>query len=372
MARKGQPWLIDNDFAQFQYERTRKAAAAIINADPHDIALISSVGYGVATAAKIVSVPRGSRVLVLHDDHSSVVLEWITRATDGAFTVETVRPPDNHDWTSAVLAAVARPGAAPLAIVSISSVHWADGVALDMSPIARTIRAHGAILLIDATQSAGVIDLDVRILDPDFVVFPSYKWLIGPYGRAFLYIAKRHQSGIPLEQTSYGRRAVNAEQDIYLTDINYIGDARRFDMGERDHFISMEMAAIGMEMIAQWGGTAISARLAALTTRLAEGLEETAVSFPEMRFRAPHILSISFLEAYLAGSLRRSRPKKFTWPGAWADFASVRTFTTMRRISNGSSKCFIGSCGSTGCSPWNAEPFEAKIGATIPENAQGT
>jgi len=84
VARKGQPWLIDNDFAQFQYERTRKAAAAIINADPHDIALISSVGYGVATAAKIVSVPRGSRVLVLHDDHSSVVLEWITRATDGA------------------------------------------------------------------------------------------------------------------------------------------------------------------------------------------------------------------------------------------------------------------------------------------------
>jgi selenocysteine lyase/cysteine desulfurase len=294
VARKGQPWLIDNDFAQFQYERTRKAAAAIINADPHDIALISSVGYGVATAAKIVSVPRGSRVLVLHDDHSSVVLEWITRATDGAFTVETVQPPDNHDWTSAVLAAVARPGAAPLAIVSISSVHWADGVALDMSAIARAIRAHGAILLIDATQSAGVIDLDVRILDPDFVVFPSYKWLIGPYARAFLYIAKRHQSGIPLEQTSHGRRAVNAEQDIYLTDINYVGGARRFDMGERDHFISMEMAAIGMEMIAQWGCASISARLAALTTRLAEGLQETTASFPEMRFRAPHILSLRF------------------------------------------------------------------------------
>ena len=80
MARKGRPWLIDNAFAQSQYGRTRKAAAAIISADPQDIALISSVGYGVATAAKIVPVPPGSRVLVLHQDHSSIVLEWVTRA----------------------------------------------------------------------------------------------------------------------------------------------------------------------------------------------------------------------------------------------------------------------------------------------------
>ena len=93
-------------------------------------------------------------------------------------------------------------------------------------------------------------------LDPDFVVFPTYKWLLGPYGRAFIYVAKRHQNGIPLEQTSYGRKAVRAEQDVYFTDTDYVGDARRFDMGERDHFISMEMASIGMEMMADWGAQA--------------------------------------------------------------------------------------------------------------------
>ena len=70
----------------------------------------------------------------------------------------------------------------------------------------------------DATHSAGVLDLDVQKLDPDFLVFPTYKWLIGPYARAFLYVAKRHQDGIPLEQTSYGRRAVRAEQDVYFTE----------------------------------------------------------------------------------------------------------------------------------------------------------
>jgi selenocysteine lyase/cysteine desulfurase len=294
VARKGRPWLLDYDFAARQYDRVRQAAAALINAAPEHVALISSVGYGVSTAAKLFAVPTGSRVLVLQDDHSSAVLEWMTRAEEGGFTVEAVRRPQDGDWTAAVLTAIERPGAAPIAIASISSVHWSDGGMIDLGRVARALRDCGAAMLVDATHSAGVLDLDVQKLDPDFLVFPTYKWLIGPYARAFLYVAKRHQDGIPLEQTSYGRRAVRAEQDVYLTDARYVGDARRFDMGERDHFISMEMAAIGIEMMAQWGFAAIVERLAMLTARLAEGLRGSGVDIPDARVRAPHILSLSF------------------------------------------------------------------------------
>ena len=294
VARKGRPWLIDHEFASQQYERTRSAAARLINADAEDVALISSVGYGIAAAAKILPVPSGSRVLVLQDDHSSPVLEWMTRASAGGFTVEVVRCPDSGDWTEALLAAIERNGAAPIAIASISSVHWADGGAVDLGRVAPAVRARRAALLVDATHSVGVTDLDLRGLDPDFVVFPTYKWLLGPYGRAFLYIAKRHQGGIPLEQTSYGRRAVRAEDDIYFRDTSYVGGARRFDMGERDFFISMEMASIGMEIMAQWGSRAIVERLAALTARLAEGLRGGIADVPQARMRAPHILSLGF------------------------------------------------------------------------------
>src|SRR5262245_44258883 len=80
VGRKGRPWELALEFAAEQYERTRRAAARLVNADPADVALVSSISYGVATAAKILTVPRGSRVLVLEDDHSSPVLEWISRA----------------------------------------------------------------------------------------------------------------------------------------------------------------------------------------------------------------------------------------------------------------------------------------------------
>jgi selenocysteine lyase/cysteine desulfurase len=296
VARKGRPWLIDNAFAAAQYARAREAAAALINADGGDVALIPSVSYAVATAAKIFAVPKDARVLVLQDDHSSPVLEWMTRAPAGGFTVETVRRPPDYAWTDALLEAIERPGSAPLALASISSVHWSDGGAVDLHRVKPALRARGAALLVDATHSAGVLDLDVRTLDPDFVAFPTYKWLIGPYGRAFLYIARRHQDGIPLEQTSSGRRAVRAEQDIYLKDTVYVASAARFDMAERDHFIGMEMAAIGMEMMTQWGRPPIAARLAMLTARLADGLRDLGIDIPDARVRAPHILSLGFAE----------------------------------------------------------------------------
>jgi selenocysteine lyase/cysteine desulfurase len=201
VARKAMPWTLEASFANRQHERARNAAARLINADTGDIALISSISYGVATAAKLVPIPRAARVLVLENDHSSAVLEWQTRSEAQGFTVEAVRRPGDGDWTSAVLAAIERQQAPPVALASISSVHWSDGGLLDVAKIAAALRRQGAVFLIDATHGVGVLKMDVKSLDPDFVLFPTYKWLLGPYGRAFIYIARRHQNGIPLEQT---------------------------------------------------------------------------------------------------------------------------------------------------------------------------
>ncbi|HLX14355.1 MAG TPA: aminotransferase class V-fold PLP-dependent enzyme [Bradyrhizobium sp.] len=294
VGRKGAPWTLEASFANRQHERARQAAARLINADAGDVALISSISYGVATAAKLLTIPRGARVLVLENDHSSPVLEWQTRADAQGFVVETVRRPDDGDWTSAVLEAIERKGAPPVALASISSVHWSDGGLIDIEKVGAALRRQGAVFLIDATHGTGVLAMDVKNLDPDFVLFPTYKWLLGPYGRAFIYIAKRHQNGIPLEQTAFGRRGVRSEDAVYFADLNYVADARRFDMGERDHFISLEMAAIGMEMMAEWGAVAVTERLAMLTERIANGLRGTGVHLPDRRLRAPHILSIGF------------------------------------------------------------------------------
>jgi selenocysteine lyase/cysteine desulfurase len=301
VGRKGRPWMLEASFANQQHERARTAAARLIHAEPSDIALIPSISYGVATAAKLLAPGRGTRVLVLQDDHSSPVLEWHVRAEAQGFAVETVRQPDDGDWTSAVLESIERSGAPPVSLASISSVHWSDGGLIDVDKVGAALRRQGAIFLVDATHSTGVLTMDVTRLDPDFVMFPTYKWLLGPYGRAFLYVAKRHQSGIPLEQTASGRRNVRAENAIYFTDPSYVDDARRFDMGERDHFISMEMASTSMELMAEWSAPAVVQRLTMLTERIADRVRGIGVAVPELHLRAPHILSLAFKGGMPAG-----------------------------------------------------------------------
>ncbi|MDX2204438.1 MAG: aminotransferase class V-fold PLP-dependent enzyme [Hyphomicrobiaceae bacterium] len=293
VARKAQPWRLAADFADAQHQRARDAAARLIGAAADDVALISSVSYGVAVAGKILSHETGSRILVLADDHASPVLEWHARAPLEGVTLETVPKPASGDWTAAVLEAIERAGAPPVSLASISSVHWADGGVVDLAPVAAALRRQGGRLLVDATQAVGVCEIDVARLDPDFLVFPTYKWLLGPYGRAFLYVARRHQEGVPLEQTAFGRRDVRGENAVYLADTRYRPDARRFDMGERDHFISMEMAAIGMEMLLAWGPAAVARHLQGITRQIAEAAGEIGYSALPEPLRAPHILSLA-------------------------------------------------------------------------------
>lgn len=294
VERKVRPWEMRPDDPARQCERARAAAARLIGADPDDIALIPSVSYGVATAGRVLPLPAASRVLVLQDDHTSPVLEWLERTKLAGATLETVKQPQDGDWTAAVLAAIERPGARPLAVASISSVHWSDGGVIDLTQVAAALRRMGAALVVDATHAVGVMDVDVRALDPDFLVFPTYKWVLGPYGRAFLYVAKRWQDGKPLEQTGAGRCGVNSEATPYLRDTNYVANARRFDMGERDHFITLELASIGMELVADWGTAAITERLRMLTGRLADGLRNLGAQVPDEPLRAPHILSLGY------------------------------------------------------------------------------
>ena len=78
--------------------------------------------------------------------------------------------------------------------------------------------------------------------------------------------------------------------------MRYVESARRYDMAERDHFISLEMAAVGIETVDGLGRAKVEARLRTLTDEIAQGLAQLGnkVSLPDPRLRAPHIMSVGF------------------------------------------------------------------------------
>ncbi len=60
VARKGQPWKLDPQLHAQQIARARNAAARLIGAAPDDVALVPSVSYGVATAARLFGIPASA------------------------------------------------------------------------------------------------------------------------------------------------------------------------------------------------------------------------------------------------------------------------------------------------------------------------
>ena len=140
-------------------------------------------------------------------------------------------------------------------------------------------------MVIDATQGVGVLEIDVAALAPDFLAFPTYKWVLGPYSLAFLYAAPNRQDGVPLENHGATRSADGTMRPT----------ARRYDRGEYRDPIGLPMAVTGMEQVLAWGPAAIAERLCGITNALADAVADIpGIVIPPARLRAPHVLGLRF------------------------------------------------------------------------------
>lgn len=286
VAAKANPWRRDPALAERIADEARQAAAAIINAQADDIAIVGAVSYAIATVCANTRVSPGDRILMLEGEHSSLPLNWGAFAARTGAVVEVVARPPHGDWTEAVLEAVARSGATPVGIAALTPLFWNDGTLIDLQRVAPALRANGVPLLIDATQAVGVLSVDVAALQPDFLVFPSYKWTLGPYGLAFLYVAPHRQDGRPLEEHVGNRHASAA--------LDYLPGARRFDRGERDSFVTIPMATAGLRCVADLGRAAIEERLRFLTDHFVAAMADLPIRVAPRSTRAPHILGLRF------------------------------------------------------------------------------
>ncbi len=279
MRVKSLPWAHPRSEVPPWTERARSAAAGLIGAQADAVAIVGSVAEGIAIAARAIAPVPGGRILRVAQEFPSLCLAFDRVAAETGMVVEAVPRPADGDWTAALLAAIARPGAPPLAVATLTPLHWADGTVIDLDRLAPAVRAAGAALVVDATQAVGAVSIDVARLKPDFLAFPTYKWVLGPYSLAFLYAAARRQDGLPLAETIGNRPPASG--------------ARRYDRGECHDPVGLPMAATGLELVAAWGVPAIAGRLRWLTDRLADGAEALGLAVPPRALRCPHILGVA-------------------------------------------------------------------------------
>ncbi len=300
---KGRPWTVGpQDFFDAS-DRARALFAQVVGARAEDVALTPSVSYGLSLAAQALPIRAGERVLVLAEQFPSNVYPWrhaVERAGGGAAVVTVPRPAG--DWTDAVLSVLDD----RVAVVALPNVHWTDGAALDLVRVGDACRRVGAALVVDATQSVGAMPFDVALVRPDFLAVAAYKWLLGPYSAAFLYVDPRHHGSTPIEFNWMNRERAADFASLVEYREGFAPGARRFDVGERSNFVLMPMVVAALEQVLAWGPRAIADTLAALTGRIAAGARQRGLLALSPPARGPHMLGLRFprgLPGDLAGRL---------------------------------------------------------------------
>ena len=287
---KAQPWTVKPaDFFPGP-EEARALFARLINASADEIAIVPSVSYGIATAARNLDAPAGSRILLLDEQFPSNVYAWRELATRTGARIDTVPRPADDDWTAAILDRIGE----DVCIAALPNNHWTDGGLIDLEKIGAALREAGAALALDVTQSLGALPLDVRRVRPDFLVSGSYKWMLGPYSLGFLYVDPRHHGGEPLEHNWIAR----AGSEDFTGLVNYRDDfqpgARRFDVGELSNFALMPQANAAMRQILDWGVENIHATLSARNEAIAASAREMGIDSVSQGLRAGHYLGLRF------------------------------------------------------------------------------
>jgi len=131
-------------------------------------------------------LPPGAAVVTTAFEHSSVVRPLVALQRERSLRLHVVPPPPaGAAMVDAMRAAIV---AARPAVVVFTHASNVTGVALDAAAICAVGKEHGALSVLDASQTAGLLDLRVGA---DFTIASAHKALHGPPGLGFLASAGR-------------------------------------------------------------------------------------------------------------------------------------------------------------------------------------
>ncbi len=306
------PWTIVTDDFFSPVERLRERFAAIIGADVDGVAIIPSVSYGAGIATANLEVGPGRTVIVIEDQFPSNVYPWRSALDLGGGRLVTVPRPAEGSWTEALLETIDD----RTAVVTVPNCHWTDGSLVDLEAVGRAARAVGAALVVDASQSLGAMPFDTGVIKPDFVYAVGYKWLLGPFGLGYLWMAPQHREGTPLEQGWIVRKGADDFTRLVDYQDDYAPGARRFDVGERSSFQLVPMAIAALEQVLDWGIPDVAAALQGLTGAIEERATARGLRAIARTDRAPHMIGMRAASG---------------WPlGLSAALAEARVFVSVR------------------------------------------
>ncbi len=280
------------------------AAARLLNAKPTDIAIASGATPLMASLAWAVAPEKGSNIVATDVCHPSTIYPWMRVAESTGAEMRWARGENYYVSPASIESLIDE----RTAVVCLSHVEYGTGQLHDLKRFADLAHRHEAILVVDATQSAGQVALDVAATGVDAVVASTYKWICGPFGSGFMYLSPSLQDTSP---GIVGWRSHKDMWDFQADRLEYPPSAKRYEFGTMAYGTALG-AAEAMNYLLELGIDQIAAHNREISAELHSGLRELGAEIlsPEDPSERSATIAVRFSgqdSAALAGALKKQR-----------------------------------------------------------------
>lgn len=166
-------------------EQVRAATAAFVNASPTEIAFTKNGSEAISLVAAGIDWQDGDEVVLSDFEMISNQAPWLQLQAQGRIKV--LVAPANADGVMDI-PTLAQSLSARTRLISIAHLPNVTGALQPIDAICQLARERGIWTLINATQTVGMVPIDVRALGCDFLATCGRKALRGPEGSGFLYV----------------------------------------------------------------------------------------------------------------------------------------------------------------------------------------
>ena len=248
------------------FDGLHRAAAGLLGAAAEDIAVASSASELLCSLAWAILPGPGSNIVSTEVAFPSTVYPWTRVARQTGSSLRLAAGDEGHVHLDNLLELIDD----DTAVVCLSHVEYGSGQCYDLGRVAQKAHDHDALLVVDATQSAGAVPIDVAASSVDALVCAGYKWLCGPFGVAILYLAPhlRH-----LEPGLVGFRSHKDLWDLRADRFELPSTARRFEFSTMAYGCAVALTA-SIDFLLQIGIDRIHGHNLSLADRLIAGLRQ--------------------------------------------------------------------------------------------------
>ncbi|MBA2276145.1 MAG: aminotransferase class V-fold PLP-dependent enzyme [Chloroflexia bacterium] len=246
-------------------DRIRELLAELFGGKPHEFAITRSTTEGLNIALNGITWHPRDEIVTTTLEHPGLMVP-LSVVAHGADV--TIRVADIGDGSGDVVAEVERLMSSRTRLVALSHVLWSSGAIAPLREIAAMAERYGAMVIVDAAQSAGQVPINLEESGVAVYAMAGQKWLCGPEGTGALYVRESRFADIGPTHVRY------AQSDVSGYILPAPG-ARRYEMGE-----AYAPSILGMEATLLWlrdevGFDWLYRRIAALADRFLYGLSQT-------------------------------------------------------------------------------------------------